>query len=84
MGYEPTLIIRKSDLDKRLNSIELAYYSGDDEESKVAKFLLEVCKYDTFNFDGLELVLCRPEFTSFSKNVRDFLHDLGIDFREDN
>jgi hypothetical protein len=83
MSYEPTLIIRKKDLDKALPILEEEQYSADKETERVAKYLLQVAKYETKKFDDLELVLCSPEFTSFNRLVRERLTELNVDFRED-
>lgn len=83
MSYEPTLIIRKKDLDKALPILENEQYSADEDIVKVAEYLLEVSKYETKKFDDLELVLCSPEFSSFNRSVRERLTELNVDFRED-
>lgn len=85
MSYEPTLIIRKSDLNKKeiIETLESEQYSGDSDVEEVAQYLLRVNRYTTIKFDDLELVLCNPEFTSFNGLVRNKLRELGIDFRED-
>lgn len=83
MSYEPTLIIRKKDLDKALPILEEEQYSADEDTVKVAEYLLRVSKYEPKKFDDLELVLCSPEFTSFNRLVRERLTELNVDFRED-
>lgn len=83
MSYEPTLIIRKKDLDKALPILEEEQWSADKDIEKVAKYLLQVSKYDVIKFDELELVLCSPEFTSFNRLVRERLTELNVDYRED-
>jgi hypothetical protein len=83
MSYEPTLIIRKKDLDKALPILENEQYSADEDTVKVAEYLLKVSKYETKKFDDLELVLCSPEFSSFNRSVRERLTELNVDFRED-
>ena len=83
MSYEPTLIIRKKDLDKVLPILEEEQWSADKDIEKVAKYLLQVSKYDVIKFDELELVLCSPEFTSFNRLVRERLTELNVDYRKD-
>lgn len=85
MSYEPTLIIRKSDLNTKevIKNLESEQYCGDDDKERVAKYLLGVNEYKTIKFDDVELVLCYPELTSFNGLVRSKLRDLKIDFRED-
>lgn len=83
MSYEPTLIIRKKDLDKVHQILEEEQYSANEDTTKVAVYLLEVSKYKTIKFDDLELVLCSPEFSSFNRSVRERLTELNVDFRED-
>lgn len=82
MSYEPTLIIRKNDLNKALPILEQEQYSLDEDVAKVAEYLLEVSKYDTKKFDDLDLVLCSPEFSSFNRLVRERLSELKVDYRE--
>jgi len=83
MSYEPTLIIRKKDLDKALPFLENEQYSADEETERVAKYLLQVAKYQPMKFDDLELLLCSPEFASFNRLVRERLTELNVDYRED-
>ena len=83
MSYEPTLIIRKKDLDKVHPILEKEQYSLNEELSKVAEYLLVVSKYETKKFDDLELVLCTPEYSSFNRSVRERLAELNVDFRVD-
>ena len=83
MSYEPTLIIRKKDLDKVQPILENEQYSLNEDTAKVAEYLLVVSKYETKKFDDLELVLCSPEFSSFNRSVREHLAELNVDFRED-
>lgn len=83
MSYEPTLIIRKKDLDKVHQILEKEQYSTNEDTAKVAKYLLEVSKYDTKKFDDLELVLCSPYYSSFNRAVRERLTALNVDFKED-
>jgi hypothetical protein len=86
MSYEPTLIIRKKDLNtkKVIQLLETEQYCGDDEKEKIAQYLLKVNEYGTIKFDDVELVLCTPEFTSFNGLIREKLRELKVDFREDN
>ena len=83
MSYEPTLIIRKKDLDKVHPILEKEQYSLNEDTAKVAEYLLVVSKYKTKKFDDLELVLCSPEYSSFNRSVRERLSELNVDFRED-
>lgn len=83
MSYEPTLIIRKKDLEKALPILENEQYNADEDTVKVAEYLLTVSKYETKKFDDLELVICSPEFSSFNRSVRERLTELNVDFRED-
>lgn len=86
MSYEPTLIIRKKDLntEKVIEILKSEQYCGDEEKEKIAKYLLNVNGFETIKFDDLELVLCTPEFTSFNGVIREKLRELNVDFREDN
>lgn len=83
MSYTPTLVIRKKDLENATKILEEQQYF-DDKTSRIADYLLAVNEYPTIKFDDLELVLCEPETSSFSFEVRNKLKELKIDFREDN
>ena len=83
MSYEPTLIIRKKDLDKVHQILEKEQYSANEDTAKVSEYLLEVSKYKTIKFDDLELVLCSPNYSAFNRVVRERLTALNVDFRED-
>ena len=83
MSYEPTLIIRKKDLDKALPILEKELYSKKEETAEVAKYLLMVSKSQSHKFDKVEIILCTPEFSSFSNAVRNKLSKLNVDFRQE-
>lgn len=85
MSYEPTLIIRKKDLDKAVPILKLGQeqYVGNEEYLEVINFLLRVSKFEPVKFDDLELILCQPQLHEFNKNVREHLKKLEVDFRED-
>ena len=84
MSFEPTLILRKKDLEKSISILEKEQYSGDDDIVRVAEYLLNVNTYETVKFDELELVVCQPRLPRFNSLVRDKLRELEIDFRLDN
>lgn len=86
MSYEPTLIIKKKDLNSKkvVELLEKEQYSKIEEKANVAEYLLEVNQRQTIKFDELEIVICRPELTTFNRLVRQKLQKLKVDFREDN
>lgn len=86
MSYEPTLVIRKNDLNSKkvTKLLESEIYCGDEEKERVASYLLNVNTFTTIKFDDLELVLCQPELPSFNGLIRQKLKELNVDFREDN
>lgn len=85
MSYEPTLIIKKKDLEKHRRLFEEEQWSGETDTEKIAKFLLDVLENDTIEFmvgkEKLELHICNPELTGFNSTVRDKLRDLEIPFQ---
>ncbi len=82
MSYEPTLIIRKSDLEKNREKIESAMYTLKNEEKREDYSHLEhALKMDTVKFPELEFVLVNVELTSSNKRVRMLLDKLKIDYR---
>jgi len=84
MSYEPNLIIRRKDLEKALPSLIERRWSTDEDTQHIAKYLMYVLdKHMVIKFDDLELVLCKPELTSFNKLVRDCLYELDVDYREE-
>jgi hypothetical protein len=82
MSYEPTLIIRKKDLDKILPILEDEQYSDNPKIEEVALYLLQTAKYEIIKFDDLELVSCTPETSNFNYLVRKRLLELSVDYRE--
>lgn len=85
MSFEPTLIIRKRDLNSKkvIQILEKEQYCGDEKKEKVAEYLLRVNRSGTFSFDNVELVLCQPEYTWFNKLVRYKLTKLKVEFAMD-
>jgi len=84
MSYEPTLIIRKNDLEKNISILEEEQYSNEEDTNRVAKYLLNVNKNEIIKFDELELILCTPEPPTFNCLIRVKLEELDVDFRVDN
>lgn len=83
MGYEPTLIIKKDDLERVESVLIENTYHKDKDVQKVARYLLDINNNNVIEFDGLRLVICAPETTSFNREVRDALFDLDVEYRED-
>ena len=83
MPYEPTLIIRRQNLLDAVPKLESESWTCDADNEKVINYLLDVAKYEFVEFDGLQLILCTPEYSSFNYLVRDKLTKMGIDFRID-
>ncbi len=83
MSYEPTIIIKCSDLEKNIESFELERYVLDCEsdEYKVLEYLYDVYeKHDRVKIDDVEIVLCMPEFSSFNALVRKKLDYWGVQY----
>lgn len=77
MSYTPTLLIKRQDLlsiEKELRD-EVLWDDG------IAKFLLEEMEFwdnRPLKFQGIEIVLCEPGFTSFNTSVRERLDEANI------
>lgn len=97
MSYEPTLVIRKSDLEKNRKLIEASeweYIPSIKFKGKWAvrdKIYLEQAMAElqtalnigTVKFPEIEVVIIQPEGTMLGNNVRDLMEKLKIDFRID-
>lgn len=87
MSYEPTIIIKKEELDKHEEELDKAYYKDGDKALKYLRTIhLEYLKSDipAPKIDGIELILCKPELTSFNELVRDKLTELDVQYTTDN
>lgn len=84
MSYEPTILIKKSDLDKHSDKMDTYYnynVNNESEESRVIKYIKEVYKdHDTPEIDGIKIILCRPELSSFNKAVRAKLDEWEVQY----
>ena len=82
MSYEPTLIIKKSDLAKYRNKFEgWESLKEGSIKRRVYRFLENEFNYKyPPEIDGIELIVCHPEFTSFNKEVRRILKDWDVQF----
>lgn len=82
MSYEPTLVIKKSDLDKHKEEFDKFWEWENNEDTKrVMNYLREVyTTHDVVKIDSTELILCHPEFTSFNKLVREQLEEWEVQF----
>ncbi len=85
MSYEPTLVIKKSDLEKHKSSFETYFTQREGSERySVYKYLNYILNNNsTPKIDGIELLICKPELTSFNASVRKILHDFDVQFSID-
>ena len=83
MSYEPTLLIKKIDIINKHDDLVKMLYSKDELKISVSRYILEVGSHSV-NFDGIDIVVCQPELTSFNKSVRNSLSRLDIYYVEDN
>jgi hypothetical protein len=98
MSYEPTLVIRKSDLEKNRRKIEEAEYVTVPETKFRGKWaardrvyleqsyeeLQKALNIGTVKFQELEIVIICPEGSTHNRNVRDLLDELNIEYKLDN
>lgn len=81
MSYEPTLIISKSSL--HLHKEEIEVDNIEYPEDRGVKFVFDLLKEKGFTIKGIELILCKPELTTFNREVRQTLFTYGIEYAED-
>lgn len=81
MSYEPTLIVSWNDLQTNKNEITSRVYKT--KWSEAAEFLEKHLNYTPVQVKGTNIILLKPELTSFNKKVRELLRDLDIDFGTD-
>lgn len=99
MSYEPIIYIRKSDLEKFRDHIEMAEYDAVPKKNftgrKAAEKkeeLLEAYSHlkkalddeYTIKFPELEIISLYVELTSKNRNVRELLDELKIEYKLDN
>lgn len=83
MSYEPTLIIKKSDLEKHRKEIENYWMQEEgSEEEKILSYLNNILKFTPVKIDDLELLVCRPELSNFNRSVREQLLEWSVTFGE--
>lgn len=82
MSYEPTIIIKKSDLEKHRDDLEASNYKSPiTQQQQVNAFLLDVLNtIGCPKIDGIELLICQPELTSFNMLVRKTLSKWDVQF----
>lgn len=80
MSYEPTLIIKYSDLKKIESELEEEQYSDNADIKRVAKYLLEEFKFEKLlpEFEGTKISVIKPEFTTFNSLVRERLDEGNV------
>lgn len=79
MSYTPTIVIKKQDLDKHKRLFD--DWHPNEEEQKVIEYLKFVNdKHDVVKIDNVQIVLCCPEFSSFNRDVREKLTELGVQY----
>jgi len=95
MSFEPTLIIRYSDLNKNKSKIEDEVYNYSilkpgtvltdkkDRLKRAYEALGSALKLEPIEFPELTIVIITPEFTQHNRDVRKLLADLNIDYRID-
>lgn len=82
MSYEPTLIIKKSDLDKHAEKFDNFWeWENDADEKRIMEYLAYVYKnHSVPEIDGIRLLICTPEFSSFNADIRNRLKEWGVEF----
>lgn len=77
MSYEPTLIIKYTDLKKIESELEEEQYSTNSDIERIALYLLEELKYEKLlpEFEGTKIIMTKPEFTTFNSLVRERLDE---------
>ena len=82
MSYEPTLVIKKSDLDRHSEKFEKSWeWEYDEYEKAIMAYLKHVYEnHDRVKIDDIELILCTPEFSSFNRLIRERLSEWGVQF----
>ena len=79
MSYEPILIIKYDDLKRIESELEKEQYSENKDVEKIAKFLLEELK-SSVDFEGIQIIIAKPEFTTFNSLVRERLDEGKVYF----
>jgi len=80
MSYEPSLLIKFSDLKRIEKELVEEQYSDNTDVERIANFLLEDLKHENLlpEFEGTKVVLTKPEFTSFNSLVRERLDEGNV------
>lgn len=92
MSYEPTIIIKKKDLEKNRNKIEEVLnsirYSTPKIQHKynqdVYEELEKALNMKVVKFTELEIVIIYPELTEHNRRVRELLDVYEIEYQIDN
>ncbi len=97
MGYVPTLVILKKDLDKHRDLLEDGSWQYDGSQEKEEKGEAEqtvmeylqhihkrIAKGNYATVGGVELIICEPSLSNFNRAVRNKLTELNIDFGTNN
>jgi hypothetical protein len=83
MSYEPKIIAKRQDLLKIKPELEAEQYSENTDVSRIAKEILsEIDNY--IDFDGVEIIILKPELTNFNRLVRERLSEGAVYFKVDN
>ena len=83
MSYEPTLIIRKADLEKHRSTITEGAFKNIRNLKKQAAYseAYKALNATPIVFTEISIVLITPEFTDHNKAVRDLLNELKIEYK---
>jgi hypothetical protein len=83
MSYEPRIIAKRQDLLKIQSELEEEQYSDNLDIARIAKEILSTI--DSYiDFESIEIVIFRPEFTTFNSLVRERLDEGGVYYKTDN
>ena len=85
MSYEPTIVIKKADLDTHRKELDNWYLQKNSTDKRVYEFLNTVLQRNTtLRIDGIELLVCQPELTQFNECVRSQLYRWDVQYGESN
>ena len=81
MSYEPMLLIKHHLLRDALDNYNESGEYRDEDTTRVVRYLQRIIdENQVIDIDGILIVICTPEFTSFNALVRNQLQDWGVPF----
>lgn len=83
MSYEPRIIVDRKDLMNIRNQLWDDEVCSNNDKKAIAKELISALQHNKCVFKGIDIIIFKPEFSSFNEKVRNYLTKHNVEYSID-